>query len=698
MSTRTLTLTNTLHNLDGSAAANVPISVYLLTPDGIPVCDLEGHVLFSGAQLGGESATTDSTGAYSETVVYVGDLRTPAGGAVSCQLVVQEGSQITVSPAGFAYAANIAVSSWYGAPSGADTVTTMTLDARTVALLGLQGAQVGIDITASAITPSGAIVIAGEPVQATTDATGHLSVALVPSASLNPSTTAYMLSLPDGSIWYFTVPLTGPAAIDAHLTIVAPPGSVVIDAAGIRHDTAVAPVTGEPVATPATLHDDLLNLVYRLAHSGGGSAPVVGSYPAARAQAGPVDSVSLIDRLLAGTQSGSLTGDMMEFDLAYVPGQGYYSAWHDGSATSLKGPEPTIAALFAASNVGTVSDLYPSILFDGTIWHVYGWYPTTSHIRHWTCATWSGTYVVADTCVGIPAGAYDPQVRYCPIDGRYYLAYTTTGTPGKVGIAVASSLDGPWTDLGLVFATIGDPADCYDQFDPTPVFWNGRAYMLFAGGPTGATSNVRIVELDPSSGMQAIGATSLLVDGTASWQGGESDNPIWLAVPNQPGQERVYFVGATGSGYLQAGAVAGPPGPTGPTGPSGGGGGSITEVHSYLTADSGTISTSGYTSLTSATLAAGTWLIFGKAKLYNSGTAGNIVLVVTDGTQILTIDEGYIGAGLLGSLKGHAYMVLSTSSTVALEAQADAGSMVAGYIGYPGTPTQATGFTALRVA
>ena len=230
--TRSLALTGgPLLNTDMTPRVGLAVSIYLLTPSGTPVKDLDGNLYFSGQPLSSANTQTDVTGAWTEpTIVFPGDLRNPDGSAVACQLVITEGSQVTVSPVGLTYASSIAVSTWYGSALGGDTLVTMTMDARTVAMLGLQGASVSIDITASAITPSGAVIIAGEPAQATTDSTGHLSIALVPTVNLNPSTTAYMLNLPDGSVWYFTVPLTGPAAIDAYLTAVGAPGMVAISA------------------------------------------------------------------------------------------------------------------------------------------------------------------------------------------------------------------------------------------------------------------------------------------------------------------------------------------------------------------------------------------------------------------------------------------------------------------------------------
>lgn len=325
----------------------------------------------------------------------------------------------------------------------------------------------------------------------------------------------------------------------------------------LREDGTWAVISGGGVSDATTITTGV-GLVDRVPASGHPVLKVrlnnqLGSSSASAQPFEPIDSVSLLDRLRGGVRSYSLTGDILEFDLQYYGGN-YYQAWHNGSSTSLKGPSADIPTLFASGNVATIATLYPSLYFDGSIWHLYGWNSGTTHIQHWTCATFNGTYVVADSCTGIPAGAYDPQTRQSPDDGKFYMGYTATGTPGKVGIAVADGPGGPWTDLGLIYSAIGDPGFCVDQFDPCPAFWHGRTYMLYSGGPNGTSSMIMMVELDPSNSMKSIGSTVMLINADDSWQGTNgANNPIWLAVPNQPGQGRVYYVTATGTGYLQIG-------------------------------------------------------------------------------------------------------------------------------------------------
>ena len=208
MSTRTLTLTNTLANPDLTPIVGLPVYVYLQTPNGAPVTDLEGRVHFNG-QPWGQTASTNGSGVWTTTDVYPGDLRDGSGNplATPCQLVVVEGTQTTLSPPGFTYAASITVSTWYAVAGGSTAgMITMLLD---VALLNLApdvGAPLNYDISTSADAPDGRAYVAGAPVTVATNTNGVSTINLWPSSLLNPATTAYLLTLPDGTIWTFLAP------------------------------------------------------------------------------------------------------------------------------------------------------------------------------------------------------------------------------------------------------------------------------------------------------------------------------------------------------------------------------------------------------------------------------------------------------------------------------------------------------------
>lgn len=314
MSTRTHVLTNTLLNLDTTPRVGVPISVYLLTPSELPVTDLEGGVLFNGQQFG-ETTVTNSSGVYSETAVYTGDLLDGSGNPLTtpCQLVVVEGGVPTLSPLTYAYASSITVSTWYPIAVSAAGMLPMLVDLRLVSNAARQGASLQLGISQTAIAPNGTTLDASQSVPVVTDSGGDGVIPLWPTSLLNPTTTAYSIRFPDGTIWYFTAPVhptgyqgayaggttynpnagtkaspadvvlsggiyyqciattTGHTPPNAtywivwpgepivwNITMVVSNGGVVIDQTGISADTSVA--TGTYTVPPATLQDQLRQL------------------------------------------------------------------------------------------------------------------------------------------------------------------------------------------------------------------------------------------------------------------------------------------------------------------------------------------------------------------------------------------------------------------------------------------------------
>jgi hypothetical protein len=285
----------------------------------------------------------------------------------------------------------------------------------------------------------------------------------------------------------------------------------------------------------------------------------LGSYPAAVSQLDPVDSVSLIDRFRGGTQTvvGSIIN---EFDLAYYNGV-YYLASTTSNVTTLRHGSTIAAALAATADVTftTGTCLYPSILFDGTTWHVWGSHLVTTNwnLQHYTASTFGGSYTLADTTT---VNTFDPQVRLNPGDGNYYCVYAQyvsgTSGPAKIGMLKATSPGGTWTDLGLIFSVLGDPPYATSQFDPTPVFWNGRAYVVFSCTDPTTHSHLVMVELDPST-MKAIGTATVILDSLETsgigYTPAEMSNAIFLGVPGQPGQEKMYVNTALGLVSLSVG-------------------------------------------------------------------------------------------------------------------------------------------------
>lgn len=321
MSTRTLVLSNTLLTLGVTPRVGVAISAYLNTPGGQSVTDLEGGVFFNG-QPWGEATVTASDGSYAEIVVYPGDLRDGSGNALTtpCTLTVVEGGVPTTSPPGFSYASSITVSTWYGIAASAAGMLAMLVDLRLISNAARVGASLQLGISQTAIAPNGSTLDGSQFVPITTDTNGDGVQSLWPTSVLNPTTMAYSISFPDGTIWFFTVPanptgyqgayaggttynayagtkaspsdvvLSGgilyqyinatPAAghtpassptfwavwlgepIIWNITLVVSNGGVVIDTTGVSASPNLVPVSGEPVSSPASLDDDLLNLAW----------------------------------------------------------------------------------------------------------------------------------------------------------------------------------------------------------------------------------------------------------------------------------------------------------------------------------------------------------------------------------------------------------------------------------------------------
>ena len=309
--------------------------------------------------------------------------------------------------------------------------------------------------------------------------------------------------------------------------------------------------------------------------SGGGSVSVSaiqtamepGGYSADAHPWPQVDSVSLLDRLRKGYNSPELftfsTG-VNEFDLAYVAGT-YYMAYDNKQNLQLIHAS-TVAGLSSASSDGTVgvssgtsTARWPSIAYDGTNWHLWVANQNASNrTDHYIASTWAG---LASASVNDSwTNEYgDPQVRWNPTDGKWYGGYKNFSTL-RIGIQQASSPSGPWTDLGYTFAT-RSPMASSEEADPCPIFWNGRAYMGFSAYD-GSYQRVALVELDPSNSFQALNSPVVLVNPLESWQTVGANKvfaPIFLAIPNQPGQERLYYSQNPGSattagwGYVQVG-------------------------------------------------------------------------------------------------------------------------------------------------
>ena len=156
-----------------------------------------------------ESGNLDGTGNASPVVVYTGDLRQASDGttAVTCFLKVSVNNYVTLSPASYAYASSIALSSWQPSPSTVGTIR-MILGENKVDNSVAPGTVVTLDITQTATRADGRDINAGQPVTYVADSGGNLVFDVDPTASLTPTTTRYILRYPNGTTKYINAPAT----------------------------------------------------------------------------------------------------------------------------------------------------------------------------------------------------------------------------------------------------------------------------------------------------------------------------------------------------------------------------------------------------------------------------------------------------------------------------------------------------------
>lgn len=262
---------------------------------------------------------------------------------------------------------------------------------------------------------------------------------------------------------------------------------------------------------------------------------------AVRALFSPIGTFKpIMARLRAGTPTDlfGLPNGVNEFDLIY-DGSQYVIAYTDQGTEEVRiRHAATIAGLESASVDAVISGKYPGIAFDGSTWHVWCQQPGTFNLYHYTAASLTGTWTLAAT---FGAGRSDPQARQDPVTGLWYLAYLNTVpafSDWRVGLYQSSSPDGPWTDLGLTFDTVGHIWD--REYDPCPAFYGGSAYLTCTVTDGGSFQGCLMAELDRASAMQAK-SQGLIVE---TPNGG----PVFV----DDGTQRVYYYTASGFGYTQA--------------------------------------------------------------------------------------------------------------------------------------------------
>lgn len=325
MSIRVVAITGTAVDGAGNPNTTGTVNLHLLSPGGVLVVHTATGDLINADPP--NPVPDPTTAIWNLGVIPPGDM-TPPG----CEWQVTQGpGQPIVSPS-FAYTAStIDVTTWVSSPSHLGLIKVYLTAVEGNALTDA-GATFGVTINADAIWTgtggSGQLVQAGAPpITAVVDSSGDVFYYLIPQVSLNPSSGYYQTPTRKQAL-YFTVPdtytnadlgvtddgtyasgttyaanaivrdpannyepyisLAGgnvghtPSAspsfwgayagerITAHLTGPLVPGTIAMTGVGIAHDSAIAPIPSDPNQSPATLHDDLTNLVARIHRNGVG--------------------------------------------------------------------------------------------------------------------------------------------------------------------------------------------------------------------------------------------------------------------------------------------------------------------------------------------------------------------------------------------------------------------------------------------
>lgn len=205
---------------------------------------------------------------------------------------------------------------------------------------------------------------------------------------------------------------------------------------------------------------------------------------------------------------------------------------------------------------------YPSIQYSSGTWHLWLWFGDESLTRHFSSSKFEGPYEARDA---LPLGLADIHVRKAR-DGRYFAAYKDLrdGAQLASGLLTATSLDGPWKDLGHIFTNSRDAWHAGEEADPAFFDRNGKSYVTFAGWnglDPAKDQKIGIVEVDPRTG-KAIGSATVLLEAKEPWhlRNGQHKlfNPVFLC---DGGRSRLFFaqnVSASGVpagwGYVEANA------------------------------------------------------------------------------------------------------------------------------------------------
>lgn len=270
----------------------------------------------------------------------------------------------------------------------------------------------------------------------------------------------------------------------------------------------------------------------------------------------------LIQAFEHGSQSPELfelPNGVNEFDLLLIDGV-YYFAQDDKITTQLRSAKSLHDLALATPYMPVPKGRYPTIQYESGIWHLWLWFRDRSVTQHFKSANFAGPYSAGDS---LPTNLADIHVRKAQ-NGQYFAVYKDLrkGAQLAAGLLTAPSLDGPWHDLGHIFANGRDAWHAAEEADPAFFDTNGKSYVSFAGwSGTDLSQNqkIGIVEIDPETG-KAIGKATILSEAREPWQVKNNQrnlfNPVFLC---DGFRSRMFFahnIGAPGTpagwGFIDA--------------------------------------------------------------------------------------------------------------------------------------------------
>jgi hypothetical protein len=192
------------------------------------------------------------------------------------------------------------------------------------------------------------------------------------------------------------------------------------------------------------------------------------------------------------------------------------------------------------SRVGT-GHYFPTILKLGSgaasVWHMWGTVGAASMSRRRFSGTAPTGQNVFGSAVTQPHNVGDPQVKYNPADGKYYMVGVMKDTDPADNEHILYwtsdvTVDANWAIIGSGVWQSDEPEwAAGNKPDPSLLFYGGKAYLLFNARPTDggglvvssttAGWNAGIVELNLTTGRAVGDVVRLQTYGSyASWQGG----------------------------------------------------------------------------------------------------------------------------------------------------------------------------------